>query len=86
MMMIERDRCRDTPWYCLGFTARSSDRDPARGLHQGQRSDVPRQQAGHMTAPRKDQQKLKSILAQTEPSTHDNTRSGPEEKTWVIKL
>jgi short-subunit dehydrogenase len=26
-----------------------------------------------MTAPRKDQQKLKSILAQTEPSTHDTT-------------
>jgi len=47
-MMIERDRCWDTPRFCLGTEARSSDRDPARGLHQGQRSDAPRQQAGHM--------------------------------------
>ena len=29
------------------------DRDPVRGLHQGQRSHPPGQLAGHMTAPRK---------------------------------
>lgn len=55
MMMIERDRCRNTPRCCQGFTARSSDRDPACGLHQGQRSNAPRQQAGQMTATRIDQ-------------------------------
>ena len=42
-----------TPRCCQGFKARLSDRDPVRGLHQGQRSHAPRQQAGHMTAPRK---------------------------------
>ncbi len=44
----------------------------ARG-RAGQRSDAPRKQAGHMTAPRNDHQPLKSTLAQTEPSTHDST-------------
>ena len=75
--MIKRDRCRDTPWHCLGFTARSSDRDLVRGLHQGQRTYAPRQLAGHMTAPRKDQRQLKSILAQPELSTHDSAATDP---------
>src|SRR6056297_1723207 len=72
-MMIKRDRCRDTPRWCQGVTARSSDWDPASGLHQGQRSEAPRAQAGHMTAPRNDHSQLKSTLAQTEPSTHATT-------------
>lgn len=63
----------DTPRCYQGVSVRLSDRDPVSGLHQGQRSHASRQQAGHMTAPRKDQQKLKSILAQTEPSTHGRT-------------
>lgn len=61
-MLIERDRCRNTPRWCQGILARSSERDPVRGLHQGQRSQAPRQQAGHMTAPRKDQLKLNQPL------------------------
>jgi hypothetical protein len=71
--MIERNRCRDTPRYCLDIKVRSSDRDPASGLHQGQRLDAPRTKAGHMTAPRNDPKPLKSNLAKTEPSTHDKT-------------
>ena len=51
--MIKQDRCRDTPWCCQGFTARLFDRDPICGLHEDKRSHAPRQQAGHMTSPRK---------------------------------
>ena len=47
--------------------------DPVRGLHQGQRSYAPRQQAGHMTATYNDQHQSKFTLAETEPSTHDST-------------
>ena len=49
-MMIIRDRCRDTPRLCLDIKIQCSDWDPASGLHQGQRSDAPRTQAGQMTA------------------------------------
>lgn len=70
--MIETDRYRDTPKHCLVFKVRSSDRDPVRGLHQGQRSYPPRQQAGHMTATCNDQHQIKSTLAKQEPSTHDS--------------
>jgi hypothetical protein len=35
---------------------------PVRGLHQGQRSQAPRQQAGHMTASRTDQDHRKNPL------------------------
>ena len=34
VMMIERDRYRDTPRHCQGVKARLSDWDPACGLHQ----------------------------------------------------
>jgi hypothetical protein len=71
--MTKRDRCQDNPRCCQGFQARCSDWDPASGLHQGQRSDVPRKQAGHMTATCDDQHLLRLTLAQTEPSTHDST-------------
>ena len=71
--MIKRDRCQDNPRCCQGFQARCSDWDPASGLHQGQRSDVPRKQAGHMTANCDDQHLPRLTLAQTEPSTHDST-------------
>ena len=39
--------------HCVSRTRRS-DWEPIRGLHQGQRSYVPHQQAGHMTAPDQD--------------------------------
>jgi hypothetical protein len=72
-MMIKRNRCRDTPRCCQGFTARSSDRDLVRGLHQGQRSLVTASTGRTHDRTPQNQQKLKSNLAQTEPSTHDNT-------------
>jgi hypothetical protein len=50
MMMINQDRNRDTPRWCQGVSARSSDWDPVGGLHQGQRQQAPHQQAGQMTA------------------------------------
>jgi hypothetical protein len=53
---------RDTPRWCQGVTARLSDWDPVRGLHQGQRSFAPHQQAGHMTAPRNDYHQSKTPL------------------------
>ena len=76
MMMIERDRSRDTPWLCLGLRARLSDRDPARGLHQGQRASVPRKQAGNMTATCDGRHQLNSTLANQGPSKHDKARRG----------
>ena len=65
--MINQDRCQDTPRHCLGLKARSSDWDQACGLHQGQRSDVPRKKAGHMTATCNDRRQLKLTLAKPEP-------------------
>lgn len=38
---------------CPGVIARQLDRDPARGLHQGQRALGPHKQAGQMTANKK---------------------------------
>jgi hypothetical protein len=55
MMMIKRGRRQENPRHCLGSKARRSERDLVRGLHQGQRSNAPRKQAGHMTATRNDQ-------------------------------
>jgi len=78
--MIIQDRCRDTPRVCLDIKIRCSDWDPASGLHQGQRSDVPRKQAGHMTATCDDQHQLRSTLAQTEPSTHDKALPCPMDR------
>jgi hypothetical protein len=63
----------EKPEVLSGHQARSSERDPVSGLHQGQRSYVPRKQAGHMTATQIDQNHLNLILANQEPSTHDNT-------------
>lgn len=71
-MPIKRDRRPDTPWQCRGITVHSSNRHLVGGLQQGQRSHALRQQAEHMTVPSNDQQKLKSILAQTETPTHDS--------------
>jgi hypothetical protein len=39
---------------------------------EGQRSDVLRKKAGHMTATCKDRRQLKITLAKQEPSTHDS--------------
>ena len=78
--MIEKDRRRDTPRYCLDIKVRSSDRGLASGLHQGQRLYAPRTKAGHMTATCNDQNQLKSNLAKQGPSTHDsaNVRFEPK--------
>lgn len=62
VMMIERDRGQDTPRQCLGSKARCSDWDLAGGLLQGQRSNAPRKQAGHMTAPQCDQRHVSKPL------------------------
>ena len=74
--MIKRIRYRDTPRCCQGFLARPSDRDPARGLHQGQQSNVLRSKAGQMTAIRNDLNQSKITLAKQEPSTNDTTLRG----------
>src|SRR6266498_4773902 len=56
--------------------ARQTDWDPIRGFHQGQRPQVPRQQAGHMTAP--DRSGITDFsLAPTGPSTHEALRAQP---------
>lgn len=84
-MMISRDRCRNTPRPCLDTKLRSSDRAPARGLHQGQRSEPPRTKTPpgrsalqiacqamttHHRPPHRSPPK--SPLAQTEPSTQNS--------------
>src|SRR5215470_14083409 len=51
--------------------ARSLDRDPISELHQGQRSDVPHQRAGHMTAPDHFAETELNILRRRGPSTYD---------------
>jgi len=61
-MIIERDRSRDTPRSCLDIKVRSSDRDRACGLHQGQRSHAPRQQTGQMTATCFDTRRSRNLL------------------------
>jgi hypothetical protein len=42
---------REDPDKSSRNAARNLDRDPIREPHQGQRSNAPHQQAGHMTAP-----------------------------------
>jgi hypothetical protein len=51
VMASGRAADREDPKKSKRKAARSLDRDPIRGLHQGQRSDAPHQRAGHMTAP-----------------------------------
>ena len=41
----------DRPAVSQALSARQTDWDPIRGLHQGQRPSAPPQQAGHMSAP-----------------------------------
>jgi hypothetical protein len=53
-----------------GCRARANDWDPIRGLHQGQRSQAPRKQAGHMTCTRP-QTERQILLAMKASSTHD---------------
>jgi hypothetical protein len=84
MMMIKRGRSQENPRQCLGLIARWSERDLVRGLHQGQRSVVPHKQAGHMTAPRNDQNKHQIALAPKEPSTHD-TASASVPSTFMLQ-
>ena len=86
-MMIERDRCRDTPRCCQGFKARWSDcgarhADFIRASGHMNRANRPLSliaaqstagQREHMTATCNDQNQLKSILAKPGPSTHDST-------------
>src|ERR1700749_1512180 len=51
VMVSGRAADRKDPSNSRRNPARILDRDPISELHQGQRSDVPRQWAGHMTAP-----------------------------------
>ena len=72
--MMRNGRAVDwgNPLLVMGDKARAIDWDPICGLHQGQRSMVPRKQAGHMTCtrPRAERQIL---LATRASSTHDPT-------------
>ena len=72
MMLIKRGCYQDTLRCLSGVKVRSSDWDSECGLHQGQRSNIPRRQAGQMTATCDDQHRLKLNLAKKEPSTNDN--------------
>ena len=68
---------RDDPKKSKRRAARSLDRDPISELHQGQRSDVPHQRAGHMTAPDHFAEAELNILRRRGPSTYDLCSSLP---------
>ncbi len=51
MMANRSSRGSEQPEIGSALRARGIDREPIRGLHQGQRSCVPHRQAGDMTAP-----------------------------------
>ena len=61
---------REDPKKSKRQAARSLDRDPISELHQGQRSDVPHQRAGHMTAPDHFAETELNILRRRGPSTY----------------
>jgi hypothetical protein len=63
---------REDPKKSKRQAARSLDRDPISELHQGQRSDVPHQRAGHMTAPDHFAEAELNILRRRGPSTYDH--------------
>ncbi len=50
MMRTGRSGDRQSPLRVVRFTARETDWEPFRGLHQGQRPSAPHRRAGHMTA------------------------------------
>src|SRR6266542_3562509 len=69
-MTNRSSRGSDKPAVPQALRARQTDWDPIRGFHQGQRPQVPRQQAGHMIAP--DRSGITDFsLAPTGPSTHE---------------
>ena len=60
--------------------SRQTDKDSVRGTHQGQRSYVPHQQAGHMTASDQCFSRRKT-LANRGPSTHETSSAGVQNST-----
>lgn len=50
MMRTGRSGDRQSPLRVVRVTARETDWEPIRGLHQGQRPSAPHRWAGHMTA------------------------------------
>ena len=50
MMRTGRSGDRQSPLKVVRVTARETDWEPIRGLHQGQRPSAPHRWAGHMTA------------------------------------
>ena len=52
---------------------------PRQNRDEGQRPSVPRQQAGHMTAPDQFANNVKITLANREPSTNDSKRAKNED-------
>ena len=50
MMRTGRSGDQQSPLRVLRITARETDWEQVRGLHQGQRPSAPHQRAGHMTA------------------------------------
>jgi len=71
MNTIGRTTERQNPAPSLGTKLVAMIRVPLRGLHQGQRSYVPRQKAGHMTASDTICSDQDFVLASGGPSTHD---------------
>jgi hypothetical protein len=65
---------REDPGKSRRNSARSLDWDPISELHQGQRSHVPHQRAGHMTAPDHVARNAPKALCMRGPSTYDFSR------------
>ena len=64
---------RERPFLCHGaLRPRGDDRVSVYGSHQGQRPNVPRLKAGHMTASDRTCSHANKILASQGPSTHDS--------------
>lgn len=63
MMRTGRSGDQQSPLRVLRITARETDWEQVRGLHQGQRPSAPHQRAGHMTAIGQPASALIKILA-----------------------
>src|SRR5207302_6454199 len=70
MSTLRSNRGTAKPFCVIGHKARRNDREPFSGYHQGQRSYVPHQQAGYMTAPDR-MLSRQNLLATQGPSIHD---------------
>jgi len=74
MNTIGRAEERQNPFSSSSIKLVGMIREPFSGLHQGQRSCAPHQQAGHMTAPDLTVPSVHFSLATQGPSTHDENR------------